>query len=133
VTPTATLTAPDLSATINAPVSAPPLTTFNYDVRIHNLGQTAASGVTFISALPAQVTLISVNVVTGGFTCTPGSGTVTCNGGSVAGLGQAQVLISVQVSSICSPPLIHQVTVDPFATIAESNEANNLAGATTSC
>jgi hypothetical protein len=133
-TVTPTLTLPDLAPHINAPVSAAPSSTFNYDIRINNLGQTAASSVTFISALPVQVTLQSINVVTGGFTCTPGSGnTVSCTGGSVAGLGQAQVIFSVQVSSICSPPLTHQVTVDPFATIAESNEANNLATASTSC
>jgi len=140
-TPTATLIpgGVDLAITVSSSpnpvtVSSPPNPAgigvfLTYSVTVHNLGDTAVSGITVQDVLPpGQVFALATDQDENGFSCSESGGTVTCSGGSLGVGGSGRITIVANVQG-CPPisPIGNTVRVDPGNTIAELNETNNAA------
>ena len=117
--------------------------TITYTLTAGNLGTQPAFGVVVSDPLPAGTTFVSALDTTAGsppgaFTCSQSSGVVTCTGGTIDGtsdlistIGTSRTITIVVKATMANTTIINQATVDPDNTIAEGDETNNTASATT--
>jgi uncharacterized repeat protein (TIGR01451 family) len=120
-TPTSTPSA-DLSVTVTA--SANPAEVgriFTYNIRVSNAGPDTATGVNVTDALPAGVTYTSATPAQGD--CALASGTLTCQLGSIAPNGSAEITLQVKPRQTGSLNNTANVT----ASEADSDASNNSA------
>lgn len=108
--------------------------TIPYTITVSNLGPLSAPSVTVTDALPSFTTFVSVNAPVGWNCTTPavdGTGTVSCNTGSLSVNSPAVFTLILKVDA-ATPP---STTIDNTATVSgaviDTNSANNSAGATT--
>ena len=113
-----------------------------YQIDVSNAGTDPAFQVVVRDALPAGMTFVSAQDVTGvsdgSFLCGESGGVVTCTGGTidgsedlVPGLPTVRMLqIVVRAPEVRQQTYTNQAAVDPFNAIAESNETNNTASDT---
>lgn len=120
---------PDLTIAIAAPVSVAASSPLAYTLTVGNQGSQQASNITVVDHLPTGMVFVNASG-NSGFTCTQQNATVTCSGGTLAAGGSATITINVTTPST-GGSLKNTAAVDPFNTIAESNENNNTAEATT--
>jgi uncharacterized repeat protein (TIGR01451 family) len=99
-----------------------------YTLTIHNAGPSAAAGVSVSDPLPAGLTLVSVDTTQG--SCS-GTGTVTCNIGTVAAgvVGDVTVTIIATAGPDAAPSVTNTATVS--STTADPSAADNEASADT--
>ena len=95
----------------------------SYTVTANNTGVLAAADTTVVDVLPAEVTFVSATP--SGGVCNASSGTVTCNVGSVASGGSANVTINTTVNTGTSGSISNTASVS--TTTTESNTGNNSA------
>lgn len=114
----------DLSISIQAPTAASTGTSFTYTVKVTNLGQNAAQGVTLHTVLPAS----TINgIVTPSQGACSGDSSLDCNLGTIANGSSASVAISVTPTSsgtLGMTAITSSVSFDPVS-------SNNQTTATT--
>jgi len=99
-----------------------------YSLVIHNNGPSAASGVTLSDPLPAGLTVVSATSTKG--TCS-GTGTISCNIGSVnaGAASDVTVTIATTAGAAAAPGVTNTATAS--STTADSDSSNNSASAAT--
>lgn len=133
-----TAVAPGCSGDVNVFDSGSLIT---YQIEASNAGTDPAFQVVVRDALPAGMTFVSAQDITGGdgsFLCGASSGVVTCTGGTidgtddlVPGLPTVRMLqIVVRAPEVRQQSYTNQAAIDPSNAIAESNETNNTASDT---
>jgi uncharacterized repeat protein (TIGR01451 family) len=122
------------SSTLGAGVASPG-GTLSYTLVVQNNGTVAASNVSVVDTLDAQVTFISASG--DDFQdCNHSGGTpdiVGCTGGTIGPNGGAAVITILVTASPTCGIISNTATVNPNQTVAESNYANNTATIATSC
>jgi uncharacterized repeat protein (TIGR01451 family) len=91
-----------------------------YTLTLANTGPSAATGVTVTNFLPSGVTFVSAISSQG--TCTQNAGIVTCNLGTLPGLGSSNATVTIVVT-----PIIAGVTLSNTATVSRA-EVDGYAG-----
>jgi uncharacterized repeat protein (TIGR01451 family) len=113
------------TATTNAPAGS----TFAYTITVSNAGPNAASNVVVTDTLPAQLTFQSITTPAG-FTCTTpalgSTGTITCNGATLANGASAQFTLTVR-SNATSGTAVNNASVS--SATGDANNAGNSAAA----
>jgi adhesin/invasin len=130
-TPIVTVSRPELS--VNVAQSAATIvagTSQTYTVKVHNRGSGTTNSIVLRNALPADLNFVSSGA-TRGFICSRSGTTLSCTSGTISGGDSAtiRVVMSLVNTAQSGHPIIYGATVDPENAIAESNEANNSAGA----
>jgi len=116
-----TTSSADLSVSIQAPMAATTGTAFSYTVRVANLGQNSASGVTLTTVLPGSVIGGTYTAPQG--TCS-GDGVLYCRLGTIANGGSASVTISVTPTVADSLTMTGSVSSVSFDPVSSNNQAN---------
>jgi uncharacterized repeat protein (TIGR01451 family) len=103
-----------------------------YTLTVNNTGTGAATNVLVRDFMPVGVVILNVNTGASLFGCIVNfqSNVIDCTGNLAAG-GSATITITVQVLAAAGTTLNNVVIVDPFNTIAETNEGNNADSETT--
>lgn len=123
---------PDLSTSVQAPLSVQDNTNATFQVTVNNSGNANATGITEIATLPDGFSYVSA---TGNslFSCVnqpAGSRTIVCSGGRVnAGANATITIVGNANNQAAGSQLQFTAVVDPYDQIAESNELNNTASA----
>jgi uncharacterized repeat protein (TIGR01451 family) len=101
-----------------------------YTVRVNNRGTGSANSIVLRHALPADLTYVS-SAADRGFVCSRSGTTVNCASGAIAAGDSAtvRIVMALALAAQSGHPVVYGATVDPANAIAESNEANNSAGA----
>jgi hypothetical protein len=115
----------DLSAGITGPANGTAGTPYDYTIKANNSGAANATGVKMTFTLPIGVSYNSASG-TDGFSCSQAAGVVTCIGAVINANASATIIVSVSAAA-AGPISVRTgaVTIDPDATIGESNEGNN--------
>jgi uncharacterized repeat protein (TIGR01451 family) len=145
----------DLQIAKTGPAKVVPGAMIEYALTVSNAGTDPAFNVKVRDDLPAGTTFVSAADTTGGagaFACSQAGSSVTCTGGTLDGTDnlipgppdvptsrtiQVKVLAPSNIEALApdksniSVSIINQAFVDPDNAIAESNETNNAASATT--
>ncbi len=125
-----------------APIAVKPSGIAEYDLKIKNDGTQVAFDVTVQDVMPSGFSYRSAKDTlpgTGAFQCGVSGQTITCTGGTLDGSDEQTALAgdstrTIHVSLfVSSQPgsYVNTATVDPANTIAEADETNNSATATT--
>lgn len=102
-----------------------------YTVIVQNAGTAQADNVLMRDTLPPQTAVASVRTTRGTCAYVSSERTVNCDIGSLAPGESATITIRVLASTTFARSLVNTATIDPDNLIAESNEDNNSATATT--
>jgi uncharacterized repeat protein (TIGR01451 family) len=119
----ASATQADLAlSTAGTPINVFPGNNITYTQTVTNKGPAAASAVSFVEAIPANTTFVSVSAPVG-WTCTTTT-SVTCTDPTLAASASADIIVVVNVASTVVVPSI-TATSSVSSSTSDPNSANN--------
>ena len=118
---------PDLSVSIDAPLTAPTDSNVTYTLTVNNSGAVNANDINVTAHVPGGYTPLSTTE-TSLFDCTIAAPAIECTGGRVNAGSNAVITILAKTAPTASPPsYMAKAVVDPYDEILENDELNNTA------
>lgn len=111
----------DLAVSIQTPATATTGSAFSYTVQVANMGQSAASGVTLTTVLPASVIGGTFSVSQG--SCN-GGGILYCSFGAIANGSSASVTISITPTTAGPLTMTGSASSVSFDPVSSNNQTN---------